>query len=152
MASKRSGRTYQDEGSHAHVQDRRQSRSLKHDDVPRDERVDSKSSSSNGSRDSSRSPDIVIDMALGEKTVVSVELKTSISTPAGGRIPPLIDTEIESNVASIPMPLSPTTKYHVPAQGQPFNFGEVVPGVYRSSYPTPQDFSYMKELGLKTVV
>ncbi|KAF7552010.1 hypothetical protein G7Z17_g4601 [Cylindrodendrum hubeiense] len=39
-----------------------------------------------------------------------------------------------------------------PLNGRPINFGVVVPGVYRSSYPKPSDFEYIKSLKLKTVV
>ena len=36
--------------------------------------------------------------------------------------------------------------------GRPFNFGVVIPGVYRSSFPKSHDFEYIKGLGLKTIV
>jgi tyrosine-protein phosphatase SIW14 len=36
--------------------------------------------------------------------------------------------------------------------GRPFNFGLVIPGVYRSSFPKSHDFEYIKGLGLKTIV
>jgi tyrosine-protein phosphatase SIW14 len=36
--------------------------------------------------------------------------------------------------------------------GRPFNFGVVIPGVYRSSFPKLHDFEYIKGLGLKTIV
>lgn len=36
--------------------------------------------------------------------------------------------------------------------GQPNNFGTVVPGVYRSSYPQEADYAFLKKLGLKTIV
>lgn len=39
-----------------------------------------------------------------------------------------------------------------PLNGRPLNFGVVVPGLYRSSYPKPSDFEYIKSLKLKTVV
>jgi tyrosine-protein phosphatase SIW14 len=37
-------------------------------------------------------------------------------------------------------------------EGQPTNFGTVVPGVYRSSYPQSEDYPFLEKLGLKTVV
>lgn len=40
----------------------------------------------------------------------------------------------------------------LPASDTPVNFGIVVPGVYRSSFPKSQDHAFMKNLGLKTVV
>ncbi|KAL7794215.1 tyrosine phosphatase family domain-containing protein [Trichoderma ceciliae] len=39
-----------------------------------------------------------------------------------------------------------------PMEGRPVNFGLVVPGVYRSSYPTADDYGFLKGLKLKTVV
>ncbi|PSR97327.1 tyrosine phosphatase family-domain-containing protein [Coniella lustricola] len=36
--------------------------------------------------------------------------------------------------------------------GEPINFGTVVPGVYRSSYPQEADYPFIKKLGLKTIV
>ncbi|KEY70344.1 hypothetical protein S7711_06818 [Stachybotrys chartarum IBT 7711] len=35
---------------------------------------------------------------------------------------------------------------------RPLNFGIVVPGIYRSSYPTPEDFGFLGNLRLKTIV
>lgn len=37
-------------------------------------------------------------------------------------------------------------------EGRPVNFGVVVPGVYRSSYPKADDYGFLKGLELKTVV
>lgn len=39
-----------------------------------------------------------------------------------------------------------------PLTGRPLNFGVVVPGVYRSSYPKPDDYTYIRDLKLKTIV
>lgn len=36
--------------------------------------------------------------------------------------------------------------------GQPTNFGTVVPGVYRSSYPQEADYPFIQKLGLKTIM
>lgn len=36
--------------------------------------------------------------------------------------------------------------------GQPLNFGTVVPGVYRSSYPQEADYPFLEKLGLKTIM
>ncbi|KAM5343147.1 hypothetical protein ACJ41O_014113 [Fusarium nematophilum] len=46
------------------------------------------------------------------------------------------------------------TAEHPPAplNGRPHNFGVVVPGVYRSSFPKTHDFEYIKGLKLKTIV
>lgn len=40
----------------------------------------------------------------------------------------------------------------VPLEGRPLNFGVIVPGFYRSSYPKQHDFDFIKTLNLKTIV
>jgi tyrosine-protein phosphatase SIW14 len=40
----------------------------------------------------------------------------------------------------------------LPAAGRPLNFGVVVPGVYRSSFPQAEDYAFVEGLKLKTVV
>ncbi|KAK4451820.1 tyrosine phosphatase family-domain-containing protein [Podospora aff. communis PSN243] len=40
----------------------------------------------------------------------------------------------------------------LPAAGRPLNFGVVVPGVYRSSFPQAEDYAFVEALKLKTVV
>lgn len=36
--------------------------------------------------------------------------------------------------------------------GRPKNFGEVIPGIYRSSYPQEADYPFIQKLGLKTIM
>ncbi|KAF4589850.1 tyrosine phosphatase [Ophiocordyceps camponoti-floridani] len=36
--------------------------------------------------------------------------------------------------------------------GRPANFGVVLPGVFRSSYPQPEDYAFLQSLQLKTIV
>lgn len=45
-----------------------------------------------------------------------------------------------------------STEDQVTTTGQPHNFGTVVPGVYRSSYPKEADYPFIQKLGLKTIV
>ena len=40
----------------------------------------------------------------------------------------------------------------LPKEGRPSNFGIVVPGVYRSSFPQSEDYTFVEGLKLKTVV
>ncbi|KAM3556315.1 hypothetical protein MY1884_005138 [Beauveria asiatica] len=40
----------------------------------------------------------------------------------------------------------------VPLAGRPLNFGVVVPGLYRSSYPKQHDFGFLQSLKIKTIV
>ena len=49
---------------------------------------------------------------------------------------------------STPQSLSPTP----PADGSLANFGVVMPGIYRSAWPTAEGYEFMRGLGLKTIV
>jgi tyrosine-protein phosphatase SIW14 len=40
----------------------------------------------------------------------------------------------------------------LPAEHRPLNFGIVVPGVYRSSFPQSEDYAFIEALNLKTMV
>ena len=40
----------------------------------------------------------------------------------------------------------------LPTSGRPINFGVVVPGVYRSSFPKTEDHEFISGLKLKTIV
>jgi tyrosine-protein phosphatase SIW14 len=40
----------------------------------------------------------------------------------------------------------------LPTEGRPLNFGVVVPGVYRSSFPRSEDYAFLEGLNLKTIV
>ena len=57
-----------------------------------------------------------------------------------------------SSSSSSSTPSSPSEHPPAPLNGRPLNFGVVVPGVYRSSYPKPADFEYLRGLELKTIV
>lgn len=41
---------------------------------------------------------------------------------------------------------------NLPAESRPANFGIVVPGVYRSSFPQAEDYAFIQGLKLKTIV
>ncbi|TFA97558.1 Tyrosine-protein phosphatase SIW14 [Trichoderma ghanense] len=62
---------------------------------------------------------------------------TSESAPDGSSL------STTSHTSDIPL---------APIEGRPVNFGLVVPGVYRSSYPKKEDFAFLKGLKLKTIV
>lgn len=44
------------------------------------------------------------------------------------------------------------TERGLPTAGRPVNFGVVVPGVYRSSFPRAEDYEFIADLKLKTIV
>jgi tyrosine-protein phosphatase SIW14 len=65
------------------------------------------------------------------------------------------DVERATGNSSRKAPNSQEAKSHLvtlPTEGQPTNFGTVVPGVYRSSYPQSEDYPFLEKLGLRTVV
>ncbi|KAK3486380.1 tyrosine phosphatase family-domain-containing protein [Neurospora crassa] len=56
-----------------------------------------------------------------------------------------------SHSAKAPLWPNPTFPL-IPSEGRPKNFGVVVPGVYRSSFPQTEDYPFIEGLKLKTMV
>ncbi|KAK3344870.1 tyrosine phosphatase family-domain-containing protein [Neurospora tetraspora] len=56
-----------------------------------------------------------------------------------------------SHSAKAPLRPNPTLPL-IPSDGRPKNFGVVVPGVYRSSFPQSEDYPFIEGLKLKTMV
>lgn len=80
-----------------------------------------------------------------------LEAQRDTSKPVG----PILTDELASiNISPIPFtsPIQPALFPSPPQEGRPLNFGVVIPGVYRSGYPKPHDYEYIKGLQLKTVV
>jgi len=76
------------------------------------------------------------------QSVSAISVKSSVSTASS-----------ESSVSSVSTYQSRNTEHPpAPLNGRPHNFGVVVPGVYRSSFPKSHDFDYIKGLKLKTIV
>ncbi|KAI8692620.1 tyrosine-protein phosphatase siw14 [Fusarium solani] len=76
------------------------------------------------------------------QSVSAISVKSSVSTVSS-----------ESSVSSVSTYQSQNTEHPpAPLNGRPHNFGVVVPGVYRSSFPKSHDFDYIKGLRLKTIV
>jgi hypothetical protein len=69
-----------------------------------------------------------------------------------------VELSEESNFLKTPqiiyplLPTSPTPHKIIATGYEPVNFGMVVPGVYRSSYPKPDNFNFFQDLGLKTIM
>lgn len=100
----------------------------------------------------------MVDAALGsEQAMMAAEAETTEADPAGGRDsrlthPVLALGELPASISLPSIAAGHTSRHTIPKAGRPANFGVVVPGVYRSSYPTYEDFGFVKELGLKTIV
>ncbi|OWT43233.1 tyrosine phosphatase [Pochonia chlamydosporia 170] len=69
-------------------------------------------------------------------------------------VPPLTSRLVGTSMSSSSTSsLSDSSDFPTPSSnGRPINFGAVIPGVYRSSYPKPEDYDFLRNLGLKTVV
>lgn len=86
------------------------------------------------------------------RDVVGLE-KSGILAAAPRQIPLPYDVVITAKVPSLLPTIPQTVEYPVaPADGRPLNFGVIVPGFYRSSYPRQHDHEFLKSLKLKTVV
>jgi tyrosine-protein phosphatase SIW14 len=155
MASKRNSRLFVDEPTHTkegqqtpngtQFRSRQGSRSSSRDDMLQE--VDA--ALLNG-RDTNRSQGFV---AVNMEPSLSASSRTSDSS---GRLHSLTRYSRpfanSSLVSSISAYQSPPSEHIAPLNGRPHNFGIVVPGVYRSSFPRSHDFEYIKGLGLKTIV
>ncbi|TWU73881.1 hypothetical protein ED733_002302 [Metarhizium rileyi] len=78
-------------------------------------------------------------------------------TPSDKDVPPSSSPtrQFENSVASMSAASSVSDSSDCPTSafgGRPTNFGVVVPGLYRSSYPKPENYDFLASLGLKTVV
>ncbi|KAF5680557.1 SIW14-like tyrosine phosphatase [Fusarium heterosporum] len=140
MASKRNSRIFVDEPAHTkegqqtpngtQFRSRQGSRSSSRDDMMQE--VDEALLVGRDSSNTSRS-----------QGLASVNMEHSISASS---------RTSDSSASSISAYQPQSTEYIAPLNGRPHNFGIVVPGVYRSSFPRSHDFEYIKGLGLKTIV
>lgn len=149
VVSKRSARPYIEDGMEKETHQYQVKRTIKHDEMELDEQDKRNTSrvTSQGSQSSLESSPLV-HPATGEQEVDALSLGDH-----GRRA-----SSPEIRDAFHP----PTTNKHVypmhdleerlPVEGRPANFGMVVPGVYRSSFPTSEDYPFIETLKLKTIV
>ncbi|KAL6864528.1 tyrosine phosphatase family domain-containing protein [Trichoderma novae-zelandiae] len=85
--------------------------------------------------------------ATGMKTPGAVDEQSTSGEEAPSRLQRRAAVQQVSLSSTLPadFPLAPM-------DGRPVNFGLVIPGVYRSSYPKKEDFGFLKGLKLKTIV
>lgn len=115
--------------------------------------------------------------ACGRK--YSISTATTSSSRSSLSLSPLVGaTDTEHEVEALPLGVQgqsgsdaelrdafypPAARQHVapsireldeslPAEGRPANFGIVVPGVYRSSFPQSEDYAFIESLKLKTIM
>ncbi|GKT44593.1 tyrosine-protein phosphatase pmp1 [Colletotrichum spaethianum] len=160
MVSKRSTRLFlEDEGGHPEEDPtyRPTRRNSKQEDPAPLELADkyqAKGPSRQGSRESVAAPDAAVDVHVQKQVAMVVEdVKAAV---LGEKVPArredsleVFDDRLKPPMAS---PISSVIERVLPIDGRPINFGVVVPGVYRSSYPKPEDFGFIRNLGLKSIV
>ncbi|WQF82258.1 Putative Dual specificity protein phosphatase [Colletotrichum destructivum] len=161
IVSKRSTRPFLEDGGGHPEEDptyRPARRNSKQEDaVPLElaEKYQVKGPSRQGSRESVSAPDTTLDVYV-QKQIIMVEDEKSKPAALGEK--PVVWHEdallkaadqLKTPLAS---PISPGIERVLPIDGRPINFGVVVPGVYRSSYPKPEDFGFIRNLGLKSIV
>ncbi|TDZ27878.1 putative tyrosine-protein phosphatase DSP2 [Colletotrichum spinosum] len=114
------------------------------------EKYQAKGPSRQGSRESVAGVDAIMDVHVQEQVILEdVSKITSGGEKRDGTKPPKGADEL---FATINSPIYPGIERVLPIDGRPTNFGVVVPGVYRSSFPKPEDFGFFRNLELKTIV
>ncbi|KAF9871216.1 tyrosine phosphatase [Colletotrichum karsti] len=161
MVSKRSTRMFlEDAGCHPEEDPayRPARRNSKQDDlIPLElaEKYQAKGPSRKGSRESVTPVDTTMDVYVQKQVMLSVEeelLKVATAEKGVVRRDDGLIKVAEQIQAPPASPKSPGIERVLPIDGRPINFGVVVPGVYRSSYPKPDDFGFIRNLGLKSIV
>ncbi|RNJ54690.1 hypothetical protein D7B24_009513 [Verticillium nonalfalfae] len=157
MASKRSARTFEGDGHHVTENETRwaHTRTKEEDAAAKDtleKRSNYKTLSRRGSDESSHPLDTAVETS---KNMTGVTCESAVQDlEAQCELSRCVRHSAHADLRPA-LPLVPTDlafKRHVPEKGRPVNFGIVVPGVYRSSYPKPEDFGFVKNLGLRTIV
>ncbi|KAK4655869.1 tyrosine-protein phosphatase siw14 [Podospora pseudocomata] len=115
-----------------------------------DERRSTASTSTTYSSQSSLESSPSVHAADPERDVEQLQLssqkhRTSTTGPRDAFHPPNDDLE-SGSISALELDRI------LPTEGRPSNFGVVVPGVYRSSFPQSEDYGFIEGLKLKTIV
>lgn len=115
-----------------------------------DERRSTASTSTTYSSQSSLESSPSVHAADPERDVEQLQLssqkhRTSTTGPRDAFHPPNNDLE-SGSISALELDRI------LPTEGRPSNFGVVVPGVYRSSFPQSEDYGFIEGLKLKTIV
>ncbi|KAK3344250.1 tyrosine phosphatase family-domain-containing protein [Lasiosphaeria hispida] len=111
------------------------------------------SQSTQTSRQTSRQASVELSpLIYAEKTDQLLDDISPESLEAGGRQGYPEAVQVFGSVQAHSAFTTPGPYEILPAAGRPINFGVVVPGVYRSSFPQAGDYDFVEALKLKTVV
>ena len=152
VVSKRNGRPYVDcdmeEKNTEDCQDRRAVRQGEMGSEGRDRQSSTLTATSHSSQSSLESSPM-IQPAKGQEDVDPLVLAPQGPHHIGSALrdasPP---APLKLNLAHSALEL----EYSLPPGVRPTNFGIVVPGIYRSSFPQSEDYAYIERLKLKTIV
>ncbi|KAL2755280.1 hypothetical protein ACRALDRAFT_1043485 [Sodiomyces alcalophilus JCM 7366] len=153
MALKRSTRTFLDDCHHAGVEVTGTPACCAKREESLSTQVSEKESSNPSSRDGSREASVTLEtppFPLARKQgLVPPEVEHQPS--ASGRPDRARDLR-PFNLPTLPTAPPSSMQRTTSMEDRPPNFGLVVPGVYRSSYPRPEDYPFIQQLGLKTMI
>ncbi|TPX17097.1 uncharacterized protein E0L32_003215 [Thyridium curvatum] len=148
MVSKRSVRAYVEDEDQCQVVDTTSKRNSRCEE---DSSASSATTTRRASTSSSRTGSDISSASHPEQATVDLgaELEELLG-PEGATT----SGEVGVLLADFGEALSLPKRFSVPSTraGQPINFGMVVPGVYRSSYPQAQDYDFIRSLKLKSIV
>jgi tyrosine-protein phosphatase SIW14 len=147
VVSKRSGRPYGDDDMDNQTEDHQEKRVGRHEDTKSEgrDRQKSTSTATTHSSQSSLEPSPVI-----RPTDVQLEIG-ALELDAPARSDSELRDAFHPTQQQFAYSINELEK-SLPTESRPANFGIVVPGVYRSSFPQTEDYGFIEGLKLKTIV
>lgn len=145
VVSKRSARTFVEDGMEKELYEPHARKSTLRFDEVRLEEVEGPSSKSSSKSSSTSQTDVDISTSAAERTETGTA-GIDLDIGDGG------DQIVASKAPKLAGDSDDAEPEGLSTRPYPPNFGIVVPGVYRSSYPQPQAYGFLQDLGLKTIM
>ncbi|KAL2263872.1 hypothetical protein VTK26DRAFT_4668 [Humicola hyalothermophila] len=139
VVSKRSARPYLEDG----MEEKPMSKQQEDMELEEQEKRASTSKSTSSSSQTSLEPSPLVNPADTKHDIEALLLENS-SELRDAFHPPTTTQHVNYSIQELEQSL--------PTDGRPANFGIVVPGVYRSSFPQSEDYTFIESLKLKTIV
>ncbi len=151
VVSKRNGRPYVDcDMDEKNSEDYQEKRAIQQGETGSDnrDRQSSTSTATSHSSQSSLESSPLIQPAKGQENVDSLVLGPHGLHHNDSPLALLPPAPLKLNLAHGATEL----EYSLPPGVRPTNFGIVVPGIYRSSFPQSEDYDFIERLKIKTIV
>lgn len=100
-------------------------------------------------QDGTEQADVDVDVEEQEVPIQSMEMQRSQSGQSSLKS---LRSQLSTSSLATENSVSKETFESRNILGQPANFGTVVPGIYRSSYPKDADYAFLQKLKLKTIM